>query len=56
MNEEIVFAVPGMAVCIARRRCRAVDVKNPSIIIRFKVEALFEMYLISKVQSDPVSN
>jgi hypothetical protein len=35
-----------MAVWMARRRCRAVAVKNPNIIIRFKVEALFEMYLI----------
>ena len=35
-----------MAVCIVNRRCRVVDVKNPSIIIRFKVEALFEKYLV----------
>jgi hypothetical protein len=40
-----------MAVCIVKRRCRAVDVKNPSIIIKFKVEALFEIYLILIIQS-----
>ena len=46
IKEEVIFAVPATAVCIVNRRCRVVDVKNPSIIIRFKVEALFEKYLV----------
>jgi hypothetical protein len=55
-KEEIVLAVPGMAVCIVNRRCRVVDVKNPSIIIRFKVEALFEKYLVLKNLINSLSN
>lgn len=42
-----------MAVCIVKRRWRVVDVKNPNIIIRFNVEALFEKYL---KKSNPLNN
>ena len=43
----MILAVPGMLVCIAKRRCNVVDVKKPNIIIKFSVEALFEKYVLS---------
>ncbi len=39
------LAVPGIAICMANRRCIAVDVKNPSISIKLKEFVFRAQYL-----------
>ena len=36
MKTVVVLAVPGVFICMVNRRCSAVLVKNPSIIIQLK--------------------
>lgn len=41
------LAVPGIIVCIEKRRCIAVDVKKPSMIMKLKEFSFLEQYLAS---------
>ena len=44
MKKVMTFAVPGIVVCMAKRRCIAVDVKKPNMIMKLKELACLEQY------------
>ncbi len=44
------LAVPGIIVCMAKRRCIAVEVKKPSIIMKLNEFSLREQYLANAVK------
>ena len=44
MKKVMTLAVPGIVVCMAKRRCIAVDVKKPNMIMKLKEFACLEQY------------
>lgn len=47
VKQPMTLAVPGIIVCIEKRRCIAVDVKKPSMIMKLKEFSFLEQYLAS---------
>lgn len=45
VKQLMTLAVPGIIVCMEKRRCIAVDVKNPSMIIKLNEFSFLEQYL-----------